>query len=150
MDTYHKDPKAYVAPYTSLVTSSMMGKSRLTKEMSKYIPCVYICLRPGGSGYPERSPQIAKWFEEPLSTIAPGLEPEVMQADFDDHFPTLKYATFLLSLITSLATLASIDNDELFHRKLHVSRADLRWMWEFFAEPPNRLTEKNVMRFGMR
>ena len=150
MDTYYEDPKAYVAPYTSLVTSSMMGKSRLMKEMSKYIPCVYICLRSGAtgsSGYPERSAQIAKWFEEPLSKIAPELEPEVMEADFEHHLPPLKYAAFLVSLITSLAKLASIDNDNLFNHELHIERADLRWMWKFFAEPPNVPTEQKHNMF---
>jgi hypothetical protein len=31
----------YVAPYTSLVTSSMMGKSRLMKELASRVPIVY-------------------------------------------------------------------------------------------------------------
>ena len=44
MDTYEEEFISYVAPYTSLVQSSMMGKSRLMKEISRIIPCVYICL----------------------------------------------------------------------------------------------------------
>ena len=149
-DAYHEDPKAHVAPYTSLITSSMMGKSRLMKEMSKYIPCVYICLRSGASGssgYPQRSFRIAQWFEEPLNNIAPSLKDEVMQADFEHHLPPLKYAAFLLSLITSLAKLANTDNDDLFQHELHIERTDLRWMWEFFAEPPNISTEKQADMF---
>jgi hypothetical protein len=111
---------------------------------------VYICLRSGAigsSGYPQRSLQIAQWFEEPLSKIAPGLKPEVMEVDFEHHLPPLKYAAFLVSLITSLANLASIDNDDLFNNELHIERSDLRWMWEFFAEPSNSLTEREVDKF---
>lgn len=127
MDEYHEDPKAYVAPYTSLVTSSMMGKSRLMKEVSKYIPCVYICPRSGAtgsSGYPRRSRKIAEWFEERLSKLEPSLEPEVVQADFEHHLPSLKYAAFLLSLVISLTKLVGIDNDNLFDQELHIERAD--------------------------
>ena len=68
MDTYRSDFKSYVAPYTSLIQSSMMGKSRLLKEMSCFIPCVYICLRDANSasGYPHRSPRVADWINSGL------------------------------------------------------------------------------------
>jgi hypothetical protein len=57
-----------MAPYTSIVTSSMMGKSRLVKEIAKWIPTVYLSLRESKEraqqvdgerfvdGYPDRSP----------------------------------------------------------------------------------------------
>jgi hypothetical protein len=150
MDNYLEDHQAYVAPYTSLVTSSMMGKSRLMKEMSNHIPCLYICLRSeavGSSGYPQRSFQIAQWFDEPLSKIAPGLKAEVMQADFEHHLPSLKYAVFLVSLMDELTNLASSDNDDMFDNKLHIGRSNLHWMWAFFAEPPNSLTETKTDLF---
>ena len=45
MDEYQRQSNGvYIAPYTSLVTSSMMGKSRLMKELTKKGPLV--CLFP--------------------------------------------------------------------------------------------------------
>lgn len=54
MKEWIKNPKNYIAPYTSMVTSSMMGKSRLIKELAMEIPTIYICLRndTNDSGYP--------------------------------------------------------------------------------------------------
>ena len=59
MEAWVNNPKKYVAPYTSVVTSSMMGKSRLIKELAMDIPTVYICLRndTNDSGYPIASNQ---------------------------------------------------------------------------------------------
>ena len=58
MDLYVAHKGLWVAPYTSLVTSSMMGKSRHMKEVANHLPSVYICLRgeDRGYGYPRRSP----------------------------------------------------------------------------------------------
>jgi len=55
----------YVAPYTSLVTSSMMGKSRLMKELARRVPIVYMCVRgENDSGFPKATPGILKWFKD--------------------------------------------------------------------------------------
>jgi hypothetical protein len=48
-------PRQYVAPYSSVITSSMMGKSRLIKQISMNIPTVYICVRERNDGYPTQS-----------------------------------------------------------------------------------------------
>jgi hypothetical protein len=63
MGDYAKSCNDWVAPYTSFVTSSMMGKSRHMKEVANHLPCVYICLRGEvrGYGYPRPSPSIVKW-----------------------------------------------------------------------------------------
>ncbi|KAA1071127.1 hypothetical protein PGTUg99_018270 [Puccinia graminis f. sp. tritici] len=46
----------YLAPYTSLIGPSMIGKTRLIMELAKHVCVIYICLRPVGStGYPPRS-----------------------------------------------------------------------------------------------
>ncbi|PLW55849.1 hypothetical protein PCANC_02192 [Puccinia coronata f. sp. avenae] len=46
----------YLAPYTSLIGPSMIGKTRLLMELSKHVCVIYICLRPTTStGYPPRS-----------------------------------------------------------------------------------------------
>jgi hypothetical protein len=65
IDLWQRRSNDYIAPYTSLVNSSMMGKTRLAKEISFTIPTIYICARSqnlklaNGSthhGYPRRSP----------------------------------------------------------------------------------------------
>ncbi|KAA1068624.1 hypothetical protein PGT21_018592 [Puccinia graminis f. sp. tritici] len=46
----------HLAPFTSLIGPSMIGKTRLLQQLSKSICVVYICLRPhGSSGMPPRS-----------------------------------------------------------------------------------------------
>ncbi|KAI9617310.1 hypothetical protein H4Q26_013179 [Puccinia striiformis f. sp. tritici PST-130] len=46
----------YLAPYTALIGSSMIGKTRLLMQLSKTICVVYVCLRPpSSSGLPPRS-----------------------------------------------------------------------------------------------
>jgi hypothetical protein len=132
MDTYEAEFESYVAPYTSLVQSSMMGKSRLMKEISRIIPCVYICLRDasGSSGYPHRSHRVADWINAGLKAHVAS---ERFATDTEYQLPALKFATFLLSLLTHLNSLAR-DADTLAHNYgLDVS--SLGWMWEFFAEP---------------
>ena len=147
VDRFQEDFCGYVGPYTSLVASSMMGKSRLMKEMSKHVPCVYICLRSAATGYPLRSPQIADWIEEPLNKMLPPGKKGLIKVDFENNLPTLKYAAFLLSLVTSLAKLASTASDCRFETDLHIKRTELSWMWEFFADLPNVQTEEANLNF---
>jgi hypothetical protein len=60
MAKWRESSKTYIAPYTSLVNASIMGKTQLAKEISTSIPTVYICARTPelavNQGYPERSP----------------------------------------------------------------------------------------------
>ena len=58
IDKYVANPENYIAPFTTLVTSSMIGKSRHMKEVANHLPCVYICLKGEvrGYGYPHPSP----------------------------------------------------------------------------------------------
>jgi hypothetical protein len=61
MDAWINDStrSKYNAPYTSLVNSSMMGKSRFEKQLSEYDPVIYFCLREDNdTGYP---PSTNKW-----------------------------------------------------------------------------------------
>ena len=124
----------------------MMGKSRLMKEMSRFIPCVYMCLRPAkmSSGYPLRTPVIAEWIETGLNMF--GLGPRHFLADTKNELPTLKFATFLLSLITHLNDLAS-SADEKLKNELGIDVSSLQWMWEFFAEPANAKIETTLQSF---
>ncbi|KNZ58989.1 uncharacterized protein VP01_1822g8 [Puccinia sorghi] len=50
------DCSKHKAPYTSIIGPTMTGKTRLLMELAKYVPVVYVCLRPSMStGQPPRS-----------------------------------------------------------------------------------------------
>jgi len=134
VNDYHTNPGDYNAPYTSVVTSSLMGKSRLLKEMARYQPSVYICLRPkDASGYPKRSDVIADYLLEAASSSLPN-KGYRNQIKYDyNALSTAKYALFLLHLIVGLKTLIKSPPKTLTHR--HPS-----FFWEYFAETPTELT----------
>jgi hypothetical protein len=70
MDRYDRHRGHWVAPYTSLVTSSMMGKSRHMKEVANCLPSIYICLRGTEAiGYPRRSPGIVEYLSQGIKGI---------------------------------------------------------------------------------
>src|SRR5262245_22519147 len=100
MDCYCSAPTAYLAPYTSLVTSSMMGKSRLLKQIANHAPLVYICLRSSKStGYPRRSSRIAGWLLQGIGTC---LQPLSRSRDDSNFFSTLKFSVFFEATFTQL------------------------------------------------
>lgn len=149
MTKYASNPGEYVAPYTSLVTSSMMGKSRLMKEVASHLPSVYICLRnTRSSGYPVTTPELPTWFEKGINENF-GL---VLGELYDPlHLlPSLKFSVFLLSLIDQLATLV-IHPDTLPELGLTPTKfalpsqvrpkANFSWLWKFFAEHPRNSTK---------
>ena len=137
MESYATQKSNYIAPYTSLITSSMMGKSRLMKQVAAHIPTVYICLRKPSSsyGYPKQTPILAKWFCE----SALGLADKHETKDYYFCFPTLKYALFLVFTIRRLVEW--IQNHKLQNSLGKIvdngSKFEFSWLWEFFAEPPN-------------
>src|SRR5579859_5237086 len=105
MDEYSANHRMYNAPYTSLITSSMMGKSRLMKETSSSIPVVYICTRSRSAqtAYPLRTPIIADWFDGGIASLyRPKLEDKVFKAYRLCLLSTLKYSVFLLALTQHL------------------------------------------------
>ena len=133
LDDYCRRPMAYIAPYTSLVTSSMMGKSRLMKEMARHVPTVYICFRePGVSGYPQSTPTLPQWINSSLDNIT-GTDKD----DKENILPTTKFCVFFLVLLKNLARIVrehyattSSQQSQGEYNKL-----DFSWMWDFFAEP---------------
>src|SRR5204862_4768156 len=99
MDRYAADKGLWVAPYTSLVTSSMMGKSRHMKEVANNLPSVYICLRGEvrGYGYPRRSPKVG--------SLSMGAAPIVKKPikEYYFCFSTLRWSAFIIYTISKLA-----------------------------------------------
>ena len=137
MDLYAAEKGRWVAPYTSFVTSSMMGKSRHMKEVANHLPSVYICLRreSQGYGYPHQSPSIVEW----LSTGAVAILGKRV-IDYHHCFSTLKWSAFIISTISKLATWI---NDGRFFKSLGIADwkkkiFEFGWLWKFFAEPPDQ------------
>lgn len=128
----------YVAPYTSLVNASMMGKSRLMKKMAWHIPLVYICARSEDStGYPERTPHIIHWFDDGIAPhFGHKIDKKHLGRDKTYLFSTLKFSAFLLSLIKGLSALLG---DETVVRQFKIrdcaAEGQYKWMWDDFAEP---------------
>ena len=60
MNNYLANPTKFIAPYTSILASSMLGKSRLIKQISFKIPTIYICVRNINDGYPNWSPECVR------------------------------------------------------------------------------------------
>jgi hypothetical protein len=138
MDLYVANKDNWIAPYTSLVTSSMMGKSRHMKEVANHLPSVYICLRGEvrGYGYPRPSPIIVDWSSQGVSTILNKRVEAVDDRNF--YLSTLRWSAFILSTIKKLAIWI---DDGRFFTSLGIddSKAKLEFplLWKFFAEPPN-------------
>jgi hypothetical protein len=137
----------YIAPYTSLVTSSMMGKTRLMKELTKYLPILYICLRRDEStGYPPQTKGLFEWFKEGAYKDTPNNAAD-RRADTQYIIPTLRHSLLLLHTFQQLDELINklfgvgIDVDvktlavqnELKKANL-LSRKHFGWMWLYFSD----------------
>jgi hypothetical protein len=137
MHVYATQKSNYVAPYTSLVTSSLMGKSRLLKQIAALVPTVYVCLRKSTAsyGYPKQTPNLVDWFSQGALSLAGKNETDA----YYFCFPTLKYALFLVVTIRKLVEW--IQNGEFLEslrKKVdNGSKFEFGWLWEFFAEPPD-------------
>ena len=112
MEKYLNEPTLYVAPYTCLVTGSMMGKSRLIKEMTRQLPTIFICARerPGQGGFPPTTPKIMTWFRKGVYAVADDEEHIKEDAKGINIIPTLQYNLFLVSTLRTLALYLTLDN----------------------------------------
>src|SRR5277367_943617 len=148
MSEYCVEAVKYVAPYTWLVTSSMMGKTRLMKELAKYLPVVYLCFREqeGESGYPPATANLLSWFRDgACKTLDAAPESSDINADRQYIIPTLKHSLFLLYLLKELNRTvrlllrpAKTKKRTTYLTLLKSGREDFRenfeWMWKFFAD----------------
>ena len=137
MDAYVRSPGHYVAPYTSLVTSSMMGKTRLMKELTKHHPVVYMCFRKDDStGFPLATRELLPWFQRgACGSLGINLKSEQVDIKMDNDFviSTLRHSLFLLFLSDELKLLITVHYPELERYGLKLE--NFEWMWDFFAMP---------------
>jgi hypothetical protein len=139
---FQKKDKSYVAPYTSLVTSSMMGKSRLMKELARVVPIVYICVRDElEDGFPKATTGIPMWFNQgACGDLSIQVTQPDIQSDADYIIPTLRHSLFLLNLLKNLRELIVDLNKKSRHRypslrgHITLSKSSFEWMWDFFAD----------------
>ena len=83
----------YNAPYTSVVNASMMGKSRLMKQIAVEIPTLYICLRENDDGYPSQSSaSLSTYLTKPPYSSTNSLEAN--ENDVELHLLALFCAMF--------------------------------------------------------
>jgi hypothetical protein len=144
MDDYDSKSGNYVAPYTSLVTSSMMGKSRLMRELAQHVPLVYICLRQTADEgqFPPATMYLRDWIKEG-ACVSIGAKVTDLDIASDNHniIATLRYSLFLLHMIFKLGVL--IDEFGLPAKHLEIKAAlptssyvkSYAWLWDFFADP---------------
>ena len=131
MSKYYNNPKGYVAPYSSLVTSSMMGKSRFMKEIACKIPSIYLCLRESKStGYPRPTSSLLKLINEGVNVWVG--DSEILN-DTNFIIPTFKYCSFLLHSLELLAGM--VDDIVTNHRDVFDITDSYLWLWKIFAEP---------------
>jgi len=141
MNLYTLTPD-YVAPYTSLVTSSMMGKSRLMKELASRVPIVYMCVRgENQSGFPRATPGILKWFKDGVcGELGIAVTDPAIASDNDDIIATLRHSLFLLNLLKHLRDLIEDVSQTTPTRypglagRINVRRSSFEWMWDFFVD----------------
>jgi hypothetical protein len=120
-------PVKYNAPYTSLVNSSMTGKSRFEKQLCLHDPVLYFCFRCDTSGYPPATEQsVIHFFENPFrlkSHFAKG----TAVAWIEDNFfiaHILFFASYFEQVRLFLSDVAERDKQQ--------RRMDL---WNLLAEP---------------
>ena len=93
MDNWTRHPNEYIAPYTSVINSSMMGKSRLIKQISLNIPTVYICLREVDDGYPAWSAQVLRDYL--LRSSVPDGDAPISEQEYTSNISMLAFFSAL-------------------------------------------------------
>ena len=119
-------PVKFNAPYTSLVNSSMMGKSRFEKQLCLHDPVLYFCFRCDQSGYPPATEQsILDFFKNPLRLKSFTTGQDVVW--IEERY-VLGHILFFASYFEQVRLFLS----ELADHKNRQRRLDL---WNLLAEP---------------
>jgi hypothetical protein len=142
--TWQNESDFYNAPYTSLINASMMGKSRLVKQISDVIPTIYICVRQKSTGmlddgYPKRSPEVLQTYLNDY----PKYEREKMTleryADLVEHYYMGLFIGILHAIRAWTNSRDSPKYDPDSKSDLHLLRQRL---WYHLAEPGRPAQDK--------
>jgi hypothetical protein len=137
MEEYLEDRRRYVAPCTCLVTGSMMGKSRLIKEMTGMVPAIFVCARETSAfgGFPPATPEIMEWFQKGALSVTPDKNELKRDATGENAISTLQYSLFFVSTFRTLADyLTRPDFLKKYEVETYASHNDYSWTWNFFAD----------------
>ena len=139
---YHTDSD-WIAPCTSLVTSSNVSKSRLCKEIAQHCPSIYLCScnATGGldptSGYPLPTPGLVNWLQlEVVGQLVQSLNPPSENLDDNDHcLAVFQWMSFILNVIHEMVQWIK---DKKFLKNLNVEGAGVQptTLFQFFAQHP--------------
>lgn len=137
-------PTSWNAPYTSMVNSSMTGKSRCHKQMANYDPVIFFCLRPADhSGYPRAAlPWIQQAIENPFGIIGDYARGKLSLEEREkiEHQGVIGHLHFFRFILKHLLNLV----------QSHTWRVKTKWqkrvdLWYLFAEPDAKLEgDRNI------
>ena len=105
MQEYTVHPSKYNSPYSSFVTSGMMGKSGHLKEVAAKMPTIYLCFRPRHNAFPYPSPVIPQWIQQGAISTLPDDEKKEFQRS---EFPFL-HLTIFGTIILYYLPIATVD-----------------------------------------
>ena len=131
---WENDRTEYNAPYTSLVNSSMMGKSRFQKQLCSHDPVLYFCFRSDTSGYPPASvPKVIDFFDNPFDLKSSfSTNPNVAQIEQSFVIAYILFFTSLFKQVTSFLSQHETTEEIDEIRKPRQRRMAL---WNLLAEP---------------
>lgn len=131
-------PTSWNAPYTSIVNSSMTGKSRCHKQMALYDPVIFFCLRPAGhSGYPRAAlPWVQQAIENPFSITGDYARGKLSLEERKkiEHQGVIGHLHFFRFVLKRLLNLVQSQTWRV--KTKQQKRVDL---WYLFAEPDAKL-----------
>ena len=169
---YRKYPGTFFAPCITLVQSSGSGKTRLLREVSKVRSTLYVCCRPGNSGYPLRTSKALQFLFGPLKskTYEDGLEEMVERlrysetaaryylpraADFPEYnaskaeFPSEQLSDRIWEVdVERSKTISGVDLDSNTDDAVLIVLDEARWLLDTSAS--GKWFDANALRFFRR
>ena len=134
----------YNAPYTSMVNASMMGKSRLIKQLCEYDPVIYFCLRSDNlNAYPLPT---MRWAKKQIQDPG-GLSNYYGHEKFGQKGYTYDSIEEggVLALLYFFANLLECLNDFLLKQSPSMNKRDLRIaLWYLLGEPTVKRGPKSM------
>ena len=135
----------YLAPYTSLVTSSMMGKTRFLKELGQHCPAFYICARntpPDPNwGYPFPTPEFVDFLRMGISKMT-GTSRKYFVDDDYLSLCTYQWTSLILEMLHQVTKW--VNNGRFFEcvSEIYSTNSPIQpgWIFRFFAQPPEGST----------